>query len=149
MSYTNLRLVDWYGFETIFEDRWFRQYMAPTLRQSVDPLIEYTEPINTRIFRKADALSENCQQRFRDLRKKHFVLGMGFVPVLIPFYGLPTHAIPSLPLKKVLDNKYSQDFGSLPGDVLNATALRPLMESLAQHFETAIEEFDEVFGERA
>ena len=98
-QFTNLNLVEWQGFEAIFEKRWYEQYLVPTLRRIVDPLLEYTDPINTRIFRKANALSEHRQQRFGDLRDKYMILGVGFMPALIPFYGMPAPAMPPLPLR--------------------------------------------------
>jgi restriction system protein len=39
--------------------------------------------------------------------------------------------------------------GRLPDDVLDATALRPMMEAMIYHSQLAIAEFDKVFGERA
>jgi hypothetical protein len=39
--------------------------------------------------------------------------------------------------------------GHVPDDVLDATALRPFMDTLLEYSRRAIAEFDEVFGERA
>jgi hypothetical protein len=131
----------------MFVERWYSAYMMPRLREAADPLIEYREPINSRILRKADALSPEKSQRFRDLREKHFVLGMGLMALGRPIselLGGEAH-IPSLPLRDI-------GYGGserLPAAVLDATALRPLLDVLLISYAEAISEFDDVFGERA
>jgi hypothetical protein len=50
------------AIEDLFEERWITNYMRPVLEQQVSPLVEYTEPINRRISRKAEALSGTAQQ---------------------------------------------------------------------------------------
>lgn len=54
---SNIKLLSWLEFQDLFEDRWIQNYFIPTLSAESDVLIEYTEPINSRIFRKADLLS--------------------------------------------------------------------------------------------
>jgi restriction system protein len=49
-DHTNLNLVDWAGFEEIYEPRWFERYMVPILCDYTRPLFDYTEPYNSRIF---------------------------------------------------------------------------------------------------
>jgi hypothetical protein len=68
---TNVRLVDWDEFQELFVDRWIKIYMMDQLQQEADPLVDYAEPINTRVFRKADSLSPEAQQRFGELRDRH------------------------------------------------------------------------------
>jgi len=149
VKHTNVRLVDWLQFQELYTLRWVRTFFAPTLRSEADALVEYTEPINSRIFRKADRLSPARQAEFRRLRERYSDLGMAFILMM---YGLPegigteeTPIVPSLPLRRL--------FGSvdprLPDDVLDATALRQLLDLLIGHFRAATAEFDAVFGERA
>ena len=55
---------------------------------------------------------------------------------------------PVLPLRPG-DADLRQFGASVPDDVLDATALRPLMDALIEHSRDATAEFDELFGERA
>jgi hypothetical protein len=146
-GYTNIHLATWDEFQAIFVERWYRQYMAPRLREEADPLIEYTEPINSRISRRADELPSDRRERFKALREKHFVLGMGLIPL---FMATPGEAggpvIPELPLRAAT---LSEFVDSLPADVIDAPALRTLLTALTDRYRAAIAEFDEVFGERA
>lgn len=153
-AYSNVRLLDWDGFQEMFATRWFREHMCPRIAEETDPLHEYTEPINSRIFRKANALPEAQQERFESLRTQHFPLAATnflFHPVVIGFVrpGEPVTA-PPLPLR---ENAYINNadvmLREVPGDVVNVTALRPLMDALIAHSHRAIAEFDAVFGERA
>ncbi len=148
---SNVLLLDWNDFEAMFEQRWLLTYMAPTLRERIDPLIEYTEPINSRIFRKADALSEDRQNRFIELRQQHFDLAFCLWPLMRDMPGFTEDPIvPSLPIRDALDNPSLQSLMvNLPPRVLDATALRPLMDALLEAFDAAVMEFDQVFGERA
>lgn len=149
-AYSNVRLMDWDGFQSMFVARWIQRFMAPELRREADPLMEYTEPLNSRIFRKADALDEQHQQRFIELRQRHFSLGMGFLRLLAEPFASPqsTGGLASLelPLRRTMVDDYVSQFSAA---VLDADALRPLLEALTTAYREAIAEFDEVFGGRA
>ena len=153
-AYSNVRLLTWTEFQTMFAERWFKQYMSPTLGEETDPLHEYTEPINSRIFRKADALPVDRRDRFMTLRQRHFPLAVSnfaFHPVVID-HMLPEgeSPLPSLPLRASTERPRGKELdGLVPDDILDATALRPLMTALIAHSHLATAEFDEVFGERA
>jgi hypothetical protein len=139
----------------MFAARWFREYMSPTLADQTDALLKYTEP-DSHITRKADALPPDRRERLKVLRKRYIPLagttGM-FSPLFIQHR--PADALPNLPMRTstvwpygVWPHGYLRD-GRDPDDVLNATALRPLMDALMEYSRRAIAEFDEVFGERA
>jgi len=110
--------------------------------------------MNSRILRKASALSPDRQEQFRVLRERHFPLALsnfaffpGNLQFLLPVNESP---LPSLPLRVSRQWPHGHELDSLvPDDVLDATALRPLMEMLIEHSRRAIAEFDELFGERA
>lgn len=121
--------------------------MAPCLRKEADPLVEYTEPINSRIFRKADALDSERSEKFEALREKYFGLGMGFMPMYMEIPGRTQGPMSlDLPLRDAMIEKYV-DY--VPATVLDATALRPLLEAFKEAYRGAIAEFDQVFGGRA
>lgn len=149
VEHTNVRLVNWVQFQELYTLRWFRSFFAPTLRREADALVQYTEPINTRIFGKADRLPAERQAEFKRLRETHSDLGTAFILLLYQLpdgLGLPdTPVLPSLPLRRLFRGIEPR----LPGDVLDATALRTLLDLLIGHFRAATAEFDAVFGERA
>lgn len=145
---SNVRLLNWVGFNDLFSERWIERFLAPQLYEAVDPLIEYTEPVNSRIFRKAGRLPEQNQTRFRELREEYAALAfyagaIGFRPDLamgVPFdFGMPSQielierAAPPI----------------VPADVANAPSLRDYLDRLLAYLQSAVAEFDDVFGERA
>ena len=50
---SNVRLLTWDEFQELFVDRWIENYMMPRLREEVEPLVDYTEPFNARVSRRA------------------------------------------------------------------------------------------------
>lgn len=146
-AYSNVQLLGWAEFQTMVVDRWYRNHMVPRLYSEADPLMEYTEPVNSRISRKADALTSIRRDQFKKLRRRYFALGVGLVPMYMESLGKtmgPT--MPSLPLRDTLADQLADQ---LPGSMLDAQALRSLLEAMTSEFRAAIAQFDEVFGERA
>lgn len=146
-AYSNLSLMDWVGFQELFTARWYRHYMAPRLREEADPLVEYTEPINSRIFQKAKQLHDERYAQFEALREKYFGLALGFMPLYAEIHGRTGGPmVPDLPLRGAMTNA---PFAQFPDLVLDAPALRPLLQMLSDTYRAAITEFDQIFGERA
>ena len=146
-EYSNVDLIDWSGFQELFAERWFRLYMAPQLHGEADPLVEYTEPINSRVSRKVAALSDEQGEQLESLREKHTPLAMAFIAMYMDIPGRSGEIpFPNLPLRSTLPERHADH---IPDLVLDATALRPLLDALLAAYREAIGEFDEVFGERA
>ena len=145
---TNVRLLAWAEFQELFVDRWIRHYMVRRLQEEVDPLVEYTEPINSRIFRKADKLSEPLQRRFIQLREKY--AGLAFL-ALHHYITVPMleGQHPELPLRKAIKNQKVLGTTNLPDWLLDATCLRDFVDVICKHAREGIAAFDEVFGGRA
>jgi restriction system protein len=111
---------------------------------------------NTYITRKADTLPPDRQKRIKVLRELYIPLASAiymFCPAFINHRN--ADPLPNLPMRTgtvwpygVWPRDYLRD-GRVPDDVLDATALRPLMDTLMEHARRATAEFDEVFGERA
>lgn len=154
-AYSNVRLLNWDSFQQMFVHRWFRSFMVPRLTDEAVALIEYTEPINSRVDRKATALTQGRREQFMALQRQYQPLSYAsilyrttsFFSSLSP---LPRDWVPSLPLIDSPGPHAPEALvGLMPADVQDATALRPLMEALIAHYRQATAEFDEVFGERA
>jgi hypothetical protein len=139
-------------FQQLFLHRWFHRYFVPALRRANDSLAEYTEPINTRIFRKADALPVERRQRFIALREQYAPLSAFALFMCAPdIDGVPLlkNRVPTLPLRDGVGNSEMYAEPAFPANILDTTALRPLLDGLVDHFKKETREFDEVFGERA
>lgn len=148
---TNLRLLNWWEFQELFVDRWYSHYVPQRLREEADPLVEYTEPINSRIFRKADALPQEKRERFIALREQYIYLAYLALPMYMQreFKIVRPDVNPMIELP--LERKYIPlmiEF-NLPQDLLEAIALRDFIEIYIRHVRKALAEFDDVFGERA
>lgn len=141
---SNVKLLTWEEFQRLFLDRWLKNHLAPSLASISEPLVDYTEPVNARVFRKADALPEEKQQQFIQLRKRYVELAFFALALYMPMStrrGAPL----TLPL---VQSKYDSKH-SLPADLMQETLFRPFLTSLTAHIEQGIREFDAVFGERA
>jgi hypothetical protein len=155
-AYSNVRLLNWFEFQGMFAGRWFRQYMSSTLADQTEALREYTEPVNSEITGEAHALSGDQRERLEVLRERYAwleVITFLFSPVYIRHR--PADVLPNLPMRTstvwpygIWPHGYLRD-GPVPNDVLDAPALRPLMDALLEHSRHAIAEFNEVFGEQA
>jgi len=157
-AYSNVQLLTWIDFQKMFTERWFRRYLIPRLSEEMHALHEYTEPINSRIFRKAGRLTDDRKERFKALRQVHVTLGSlylafrgGLVDGLLvdgEARDVPRGLPKGLPLRADGADIFGLG-GAVPDDVLDATALRPLLDALVEHSRRATAEFDAVFGERA
>jgi len=117
--------------------------MVRQIQREAGPLIEYTEPINSRIFRKADALSGKAKKKFIALRQEYRDLAdVSLFSFSGIFQNRPNK--PKLPLKDALVEDVR-----IPKNLLEATSLRAFLEILLKHTRLAVQDFDELFGERA
>jgi restriction system protein len=147
-QFSNIRLVGWHKFQEVYADRWFRSYMIKQIWSALDPLYEYVEPMNSRIIRKASALSESKLAEYKRLRHEH---GPAVMTLAVMFSDIPspitrTGPLP-LPLRQAMP---SNDEGVvLPDTILDAASLRALMRTVIKYAEAITRSFDTIFGERA
>ena len=143
---SNVDLLTWEEFQDLFAERWYRCHALPSMQHELDPLVEYTEPVNSRISRKADALPADRRQQFIRLRGEHRQLVATFDITCSLLREQSQSVLPPLPLSEAFAEQPDLD---LPDDLLEAKALREFADSLVAHGREAIRQFDEVFGERA
>ena len=77
-------------------------YMSPVIAEATDALHEYTEPINSRVFRKADALPEQRCSAFIALRNKYqslMVTNFAFQPVTMGRQRHTAAKTPAIPVR--------------------------------------------------
>jgi restriction system protein len=138
-----IKLLTWSEFQELYVDRWIHNYMFQRLGE-VDPLVEYTEPINSRIFRKAERLDTKKQQQFRQLREKYWPLGFFAIHLTASSGSI----LRNLPLRRNMQNLNAIETG-LPDELLGAIYLSDFVDILCRNAREAIAAFDQVFGERA
>ncbi len=156
-NYSNVRLLTWRGFQELFVSKWFNRYFLPTISQKANPLMEYTEPINSRIFKKADDLSTSKRRQFNALRQRYFGLSLvcllfsvranGSLQVGLSPKGAK-NSIFAFELLKTLNTKrkFSK---TVPNSILEARSLRSLLNATILESDKAAAEFDSVFRGRA
>ena len=156
--YSNVRLLSWLEYQNLFAESWFEHHFCRLVGERCDPLVEYTEPINSRIFKKADLLSESQRKEFVRLREAHLALAVycmlmrsHSIGALRIALGTPAPSpMPSLPLRAAVRDRIEALGGvQLPDPVLDAMSYRGLLAAIIAESEKAIEQFDAVFGERA
>jgi restriction system protein len=156
-QYTNVVLLSWETFQELFVKSWLTHHFYPVLRETCDPLLEYTEPINSRISTRAKNLSPDKQEDLARLRRLFLPLSGLCIFVLrySTSFGVQVFAkpdmpkIPSLPLRNTISERAESLEIELPDSVLDATSYRGLLTALITETEAAIGEFDAVFGQRA
>lgn len=155
-KYSNVRLLNWHEFIALFEAAWFDRYFCPTVAEACVPLIEYTEPINSRISRKANDLSDAKREEFMRLRKCHFPLAtlcqlmrIQAIGGLRLLRGRFDSAKPEIPLRESIRAEEMAPFGSFPDSILDANSYRDLLSELLSNTAAATASFDALFGERA
>jgi restriction system protein len=156
--YTNIRLLAWPEFQALFAPRWFERYFVRALSTAAGPLIEYTEPINSRIGRKATALPRRQQRQFHSLRDAYQPLTA--LCILFSAHSVLSQtrprgeadrddlaAFPDLPLRTSLP-RFAQN-AAVTAAILDALYLRHLLAATAEAVTAAVAEFDALFRGRA
>jgi restriction system protein len=155
-KYSNVQLLTWREFQALFASAWFERHFCCKVAESCDPLIEYTEPINSRIFRKADLLSDIQRKEFKRLREVHLpfaafcmMIKAQSIGVRQMVFGCSASAMPEIPLRNNIQNGAALLDGGFRESILDAATYRELMSAIIEQAETAIASFDQLFGERA
>jgi hypothetical protein len=146
-QFSNVHLLDWYEFQELYAERWISKYMNRQVSPALGSLSESAGLGSSRISQKADALPQPARDEFRRLREKHSAaittLNVMFSDVVMGFTRTPL----SLPLRTATLN-YGQD-AMFPDSILDAPALRPLLQAVIEYAASTTESFHDVFGGRA
>lgn len=151
---SNVRLLTWSDFENLFAHRWFNRHFLKTISTLTEPFFDYTEPVDTRVARKASALAA---KRYTEL--SHLAPLFTVCTVLRAYSFLSEarladdfvrgrlSAFPELPLRKSLSGLIAETV--VTADILAATQFRDLLSATNQAVSRARSEIDTVFGEDA
>lgn len=130
---SNIELVDWWEFQSAFEETWFDAYLSPQIVKDLDPLMTYAEPLAPQWY---SDLPDDEKLEYGRLKSIYDDLGwmlLTFTPYAR--FG-PYKERPSLPLREKLVAE-----SNIPADVLHAVSYREFFEACLAHGIPAIEKF--------
>ena len=144
VKHTNITLVDWFGFQDLFEEKWLPA-ISEKLCDGCRAFIDHTEPIVTGfIARKFEQLGENKEkiEEYKKLRRKYMT--MGFLILRLRYSEF-------LPKQKL---KFPISF-DVPSEDRNEHerktfhSLRELVDFLEHLCKRGLKEFNELFDSNA
>jgi restriction system protein len=141
---SNVRLLDWHGFQELFVDFWLKEYAMPALEYRTSALIEYTDPVSKHVSPREARLATDLQRHVAKLRQLHKPLAEMFHFALGQF---PVAGIRDLRLPLA---DYWNEFvipDGLPRRVTSARDLRSLLDGYLVAVDTATTEFDKLLLE--
>lgn len=133
---TNVKLLSWTEFQSVFEDQWYWAHFTEQVRDVLDPLCEYLEPLPAMIHWDS-YLTEAEINRLKEMYHQHFSLG-AVIMMMQPHMAL----LPGRNLKVPLPlGKRTQDYGDLPSSLTSCVAYREFFDELVKHSLPILAEF--------
>lgn len=136
-EYTNVELLTWESFQTLFFESWYESYFSLQIAERLDPLLTYSEPILPKWFEK---MSQVDKDAYFVLKNKYDLFGyivMSFTPYV---KMLTKDTIPTLPLfDRVKGNK--EVLERIPIEILKETGYKEFLEKCCEFGDIAISEF--------
>ena len=149
IKHTNVRLLDWGQFETLFEERWFKSYAGPRIYEECHPLVSYTEPINSTVFRATKELDEKEIDRLSELRTIYGQLAFLALTCHIPLGNGWTRKPDSASLSAMLLAILPKESPHLSNMAIDApVALRDFVDIVTSECAEGIALFDDLFNRR-
>lgn len=149
VEHTNVKLLDWRQFETLFEERWFKSYAGPRIYEECNPLFSYSEPINSTVFRAARELNEKEVDRLGELRDTYGSLAFLALTCHISFGDSWSRKPDSASLSTMLLAALPKDSPHLSNIAIDAPlALRDFLDIVTNECARGIALFDDLFGRR-
>lgn len=143
-AFTNVRLVTWEEFQSTFAERWYQNYMLSVIRAESRRLIDCSATHGFFLF-ELFGQPQQVHQKAMELSAKYDTLA-DIAWTLLWFKGAIAHGAPPIPQLPLRSSalEHHRRWSSLPHDILDASALRPLLTALVNHFRHAISDFDDV-----
>lgn len=142
---TNIRLVDWFEFQEIFESKWLPA-MVERVYKKCEMLITYTEPIiGSSLGKKLDAIKKNRIkkiEKFKELRQKYERIGMTILHLQFGRDITKGNQLIELPFTLDIPKEKQSGFESV-----QFFSLRNVLDCLLFWGEKGLKEFDEIFDE--
>lgn len=137
-DHTNVKLVDWEGFQKEFFDSWYDSHLPKTIANELDGLMTYSEPILPKWFSK---MNDEDKERFIDYKQKYDAFGAVMLS-LGPWTRMINKDIPTLPLIDRLTPGAERN--TIPEDILKETHYREFLEKSLVHGKHALSLFREL-----
>ena len=137
---TNLDLVTWQEFQDQFCQTWLENYLSPTIRERLDPLVGFTEPL---VQRWMCEIPDEEVEIVKGLRNKYNALGFLVLRFMHYSSRLWIGGFPRLPLRDGLKGEYLAKL-HLPDELLDARGYREFLELVTALGEEGIKAFQEV-----
>jgi len=139
---TNIKCLSYEDFQRKYFPIWFEKYFVSKIGDSVDALVQYVEPINSRRERIIDQLPKKKREEFFTLldRYRNFGISMAFFE--FPRYSSYFSISPPADI-----NELKQKLSELGEEfVFNAIYFRDLLKELIQKIEEVTGKFHAIFG---
>lgn len=135
---TNIILVDWFGFQKIFEKEWIAN-ISEAIYEYCIPLLDYSEPINSGILKETVKFSDSKLKKFYKLKQKYYpftfsAVALKFGPHLFhetTKFKFPIHTATFKHRRKKVLRSY-----------------RDFIEYYIEFVQEGTREFDDLFGKR-
>ena len=134
---TNVRLLDWNEFQNQFLHTWLQTHLAPTITETLDPILTYTEPLVPNWFMN---VPDSDVAILRGLREKYVPFGMMIMMFTTYSRFLRSDQYPELPLR----NRMTDYMDVIPAPILDAAGYKEFLSLAVDYGLQAIEEFREV-----
>jgi restriction system protein len=138
---SNVRLLDWPGFQALFLESWLKDHALPLVDYRASALLEYTDPASKHVAPREARLPAHTRQHLAKLRQLHRPLAEMLSYTLGDF---PVATLRDLRLP-IADhwNEFIRTDG-LPRGVTLARDLRSLVDSYSAAVQAATSDFDKV-----
>jgi restriction system protein len=133
---TNLQLVTWREFQSLFEESWFEGFFTKEIHQKLSGLMTYSEPFLPAWF---DRMTEADQAEHLQLKERYDLFGM-IMQSFGPYSRLLTkEPFPSIPLRARLSPDSIPS--TIPDSILDQHAYREFLEESIAHGEEALSKY--------
>lgn len=143
MQNTNIIGVTYLELQQRYWAHWWRKFFVPTIGSTVDTLVEYVEPINSKRDRLIKELPDHKQEEIRKLQDKYTLFGMTMALFEFPRYTNRFDIPPPddiVGFKAKIAEQLGEEF------TFSSVYFRDLAHELSAKIESVTDEFNSVFG---
>ena len=141
---TNISGITYEEFQRKYFPVWYQKCFVPQIGDTVDELVQYVEPFNSRTIRAVNELSKPDRQRYFDLVRKYRLFGM-----IMAFFEVPNFSSRFiLPAPEEIE-EIKKKIVEASGKEFEFTAIyfRDLLNEIRSKIREVTEKFHKVFGE--
>ncbi len=136
-EYSNVELLTWENFQSLFFESWFESYFSPQMTKRLDPLLTYTEPLLPKWFH---IMEDKEKKAYRILKDRYDLFC--FIINRFTTYAriLNDNEIPSIPLiDRFKENP--EVLKRIPTEILTECGYKEFLEKCFKFGEIGISDF--------